>query len=76
MVMKQNCERMDRINSSTKQVKLLAACSKAFISLPSKAKPEGWVVSFYPSVVLPSFNVLSIITFHNLYEVYGKRLKL
>ena len=38
-VMKQNCERLDRIAASTKQVKLLAACSKAFISNP--AKPES-----------------------------------
>ena len=34
--MKQNCERLDRIAASTKQVKLLAACSKAFIGLPVK----------------------------------------
>ena len=35
--MKQNCERLDRIAASTKQVKLLAACSKAFIGIPVKA---------------------------------------
>ena len=29
--MKQNCERLDRIASSTTKVKMLAACSKAFI---------------------------------------------
>ena len=41
MVMKQNCERLDRIAASTKQVKLLAACSKAFICNPAKAESES-----------------------------------
>ena len=39
--MKQNCERLDRIAASTKQVKLLAACSKAFISNQAKAESES-----------------------------------
>ena len=30
IVMKQNCERLDRIQNSTTKVKMLAACSKAF----------------------------------------------
>ena len=41
MVMKQNCERLDRIASSTKQVKLLASCSKAFITSPTHSKQEN-----------------------------------
>ena len=41
MVMKQNCERLDRITSSTKQVKLLASCSKAFIASPTHSRPEA-----------------------------------
>ena len=34
MVMKQNCERLDRIAASTAKVKMLAASCKAFVAAP------------------------------------------
>ena len=34
--MKQNCERIDRIATSTTKVKMLAAASKAFFTAPEK----------------------------------------